>query len=64
MDSNWNLKIYHFRNRERQRSKVGEVQATLFRQAEEEKERNRKAGVADSEEVDGEVCKASERRGI
>ena len=44
---------YLFRNRERQRSKVGEVQATLFRQAEEEKERNRKT--TESDEVDGEV---------
>ena len=34
---------------------MGEVQATLFRQAEAEKERNRKAGVTDSDEVDGEV---------
>lgn len=51
----------HFRNRDRQRmSKVGEVQATLLRQAakeeQEERERNRKANADDdSEEVDGEV---------
>ena len=45
-----------FRNRERQRmSKVGEIQATLFRQAEEEMERSRKAGDAQDDEVDGEV---------
>ena len=36
-------------------SKVGEIQATLFRQAEEEKERNRKDGDAQDDEVDGEV---------
>ena len=36
-------------------SKVGEIQATLFRQAEEEMERNRKAGDAQDDEVDGEV---------
>ena len=55
--------ILCFRNRDRQRmSKVGEVQATLLRQAakeeQEERERNRKAGNDandDSEEVDGEV---------
>ena len=36
-------------------SKVGEIQATLFRQAEEEMERSRKAGDAQDDEVDGEV---------